>query len=139
MSSNNKLDYVLLSKLIEKLKSNDYYRTYAKSLALTENSSKPIPSDDELVAQMFHYFIQNNLLQIYHEDTLIDLDYIESEVDQRAQKYAESWSDDNDRKNTIRDCIWDNEIYIKIKELKKLYANKCIVFPSSLLSEFSKR
>ena len=70
---------------------------------------------------------------------MVDLDYIELEIDKRVSKSIEAKDFTENTESTIRNSIWKNEVYIEIKELKKLYANKCIVFPSSLLTEFSKR
>ena len=41
MSLSNR-KYVLLSALIKKLNENDYYRVFAKTVAMTENSDLPI-------------------------------------------------------------------------------------------------
>jgi len=106
MPSNNKPDFILLSELIQKLADNDYYRTYAKSLALTENSGKPLPSDDKLVEEMFYYFIEKKELVAYCNKSVVSYE------------------------NIIKD-----DVSVKVQDLKKLYANKCIVFPSSLLKE----
>ena len=103
-------DFILLADLIQKLENKDYYRTYAKSLALTENSNNPLPLEDKLVEEMFNYFIKNNELVAYCNES------IASEED-----------------------ILKEDVYIKIKDLKKLYANKCIVFPSSILKKDSKK
>jgi len=139
MPAKNTSRFILLSELINALKDKEYYQTFAKTIAMTSNSKNPIPDDDELVAEMFRYFIQTNLLRIYHENALVDLDYIELEIDKRVSKSIEAKDFTENTESTIRNSIWNNEVYIEIKELKKLYANKCIVFPSSLLTEFSKR
>ncbi|QMU61140.1 MAG: hypothetical protein GKR92_05270 [Gammaproteobacteria bacterium] len=137
MPSKNTSEFILLSELINILKDKEYYQTFAKTIAMTSNSKNPMPSDDEVVAEMFRYFIQTDLLQIFREKALVTLDSIESEVDRRILKNTESENSEDNLKNTIHDDIWKNEIYINIKELKKLYANKCIVFPNSLLTELS--
>jgi len=139
MPAKNTSRFILLSELINALKDKEYYQTFAKTIAMTSNSKNPMPADDELVAEMFRYFIQTNLLRIYHENALADLDYIELEIDKRVSKSIEAKDFTENTESTIRNSIWNNEVYIEIKELKKLYANKCIVFPSSLLTEFSKR
>ena len=139
MPSKNTSEFILLSELIKVLKDKEYYQTFAKTIAMTSNSKNPMPSDDELVAEMFRYFIQTDLLQIYREDILVTLDSIESEVDRRIPNNTKTEDYVDNLKDTIRDDIWNNEIYIKVKELKKLYANKCIVFPNSLLTELSKQ
>jgi len=108
MPSNSKTDFILLSDLIQKLEDKDYYRTYAKSLALTENSSSPLPVEDKLVEEMFYYFIKNNELVVYYNGSVAS-----------------------------GEDILKDDVYIKIQDLKKLYANKCIVFPSSILKERS--
>ena len=77
MLSENSSNFILLSELINALKDKEYYQTFAKTIAMTSNSKIPIPADDELVAEMFRYFIQTNLLHIYHENALVDLDCIE--------------------------------------------------------------
>ena len=102
-------DFILLSELIQKLEDKDYYRTYAKSLALTENADTPLPDDDKLVEQMFYYFITKNELAAYHNGSPA------SEKD-----------------------ILEEDVCVKTQDLKKLYANKCIVFPSSILKERKK-
>ena len=139
MSSINVSDLILLSELIKILKNKEYYQTFAKTIAMTSNSENPMPSDDELVAEMFRYFIQTDLLHIYHKDILVTLDSIESEVDRRTLNNTKTEDYVDNLKDTMRDDIWNNEIYIKVKELKNLYANKCIVFPNSLLTELSKQ
>jgi len=139
MPAKNTSRFILLSELINTLKDKEYYQTFAKTIAMTSNSKNPMPADDELVAEMFHYFIQTNLLHIYHKDALVDLSYIELEIDKRVSKSIEAKDFTENTESTIRNSIWKDEVYIEIKELKKLYANKCIVFPSSLLTEISKR
>lgn len=135
MPSHYSSEFVLLSTLIAVLKDKEYYRTFAKTIAMTSNSEKPMPTDDELVSEMFHYFIQTNLLQIYYNNELVTLDSVEFEVDRRASKCIEESDCVNNSKNLIRNHIWNDEIYINIDELKKLYANKCIVFSNTLLKE----
>ena len=108
MHSKSKSDFILLSELIQKLEDKEYYRTYAKSLALTENSDNPLPIDDKLVEQMFYYFITKKELVVYHNGSMVS-----------------------------EDAALNEDVYVKIKDLKKLYANKCIVFPSSILKERS--
>jgi len=139
MPSKNASNFILLSELINVLKDKEYYQTFAKTIAMTSNSKNPMPPDDELVAEMFRYFIQTNLLCIYHENALVSLDYIESEIDKRVLKEAAPKDCIDIAKNTISDSIWKNEVYIETKELKKLYANKCIVFPNSLIKELSEQ
>jgi hypothetical protein len=132
MSSANNSSFILLSKLVQKLADNDYYRTYAKTLAYTENSSKPLPADDKLVKEMFNYFISKSQLEIYYNDTLVTEDIIKSLARHRALEKT------NSDENLVLEYIWEKEVYIKLADLKKLYANKCIVFPNSLLRELSK-
>lgn len=110
MPSKSKSDFILLSELIQKLAGKDYYRSYAKSLALTENTSSPLPIDDKLVEEMFYYFIKKNELEVYYKGCI-----------------------------ATGEDIFKDDVYIKAQDLKKLYANKCIVFPNSLLTEISKR
>jgi len=71
MPSKSKTDFILLSELIQKLEDKDYYRTYAKSLALTENAKSPLPNDEKLVEQMFYYFIENKELEVYYNGTVV--------------------------------------------------------------------
>jgi hypothetical protein len=139
MPSKNTSNFILLSELINVLKDKEYYQTFAKTIAMTSNSKNPMPPDDELIAEMFRYFIKTNLLGIYHENTLVALDYIESEIDRRVLKEVEPKDRLDIIKSTINDIIWKNEVYIDVKELKKLYANKCIVFPNSLIKELSEK
>ncbi|MFK7816992.1 MAG: hypothetical protein AB8B92_11720 [Gammaproteobacteria bacterium] len=135
MTANNTSEFILLSTLVAVLKDKDYYRTFAKTIAMTNNSEKPIASDDELVSEMFDYFIQTGLLKIYFNSKLASIESIEHEIKKRASKNIKH----KDENILIRKKIWDNEVYIKIIELKKLYANKCIVFPNALLKELHKQ
>ena len=129
MNINN--DFILLSKLIKKLEDKEYYITYAKSLLMTNRPDVPIPAENKLVEEMFKYFIQTNNLRIYHNNSEIALSDFEDVINKRISN--------NDitieNKDSFREAAWNNEIYIKAKELKKLYANKCIVLPNSLLRE----
>lgn len=120
MPSNNKSDFILLSKLIHKLEDNSYYRTFAKTLARSTNTTDSLPPDNELVKEMFHFFIREDELQIYYNGSVVSADFIENiEVSKPLERIH----------------IWENEIYIKVQDLKKLYANKCIVFSKSLLTD----
>jgi len=67
MSSNKIPEYVLLSNVIRKLRDKDYYRTFAKTLIMTNLPDRAIPSDENLVKEMFQHFIENNNLQIYYQ------------------------------------------------------------------------
>ena len=127
-------DLILLSELIQKLKDKDYYRVFAKTLLMTADPPCEIPPNDELVKEMFQFFIQNNQLPIIYNDTETSLDAIESEILRKAHEKTDSEDNLDITKETVRKHIWEREIYIKIQDLKRLYANKCIVFPKSLLS-----
>jgi hypothetical protein len=135
MSSNNKSDFVLLSKLIHKLEDNDYYRVFAKTLAMTATPTCSIPPDNELVKEMFHFFIRENELQINYNGSAVSADFIESEAHRRASEKTNPIGDLELAKELERTLIWEKEVYIKVQDLKKLYANKCIVFPKSLLTD----
>lgn len=135
MPSSNKFDLILLSRLIHKLKDNDYYRVFAKTLAMTANPTCPIPPDNELVKEMFHFFIRENELQINYNGSVVSPDFIESEADRRVSEKTSAIGDLELAKELERKLIWEKEVYIKVQDLKKLYANKCIVFPKSLLTD----
>lgn len=137
MPSTHTSEFVLLATLIAVLKDKEYYQTFAKTIAMTYSPEKPIPSEDKVVSEMFHYFIQNNLLKIYLNNALATLETIEVEIDQRFIRSTEN--NNNESESMIRNGIWNNEIYIKIDELKKLYANKCIMFPNTLLKELREK
>ncbi len=125
MTTNTIPEHILLSELISKLKDKDYYRVFAKTLLMTYTSPKTIPSDEYLVKEMFLFFIKDKQLNIFHKNKMTTLDYIDSEIDRRV-------SNTSSTPEETRDIIWKNEIYVKVKDLKKLYANKCIVLPNSL-------
>ena len=135
MNSNKKADFILLSKLIHKLKDNNYYRVFAKTLARTTKPANSIPPDNELVKEMFHHFIRENELNIIFNGAVVSPDTIESEAHRRASEKATPSGDLELAKESERKLIWEKEVYIKVQDLKKLYANKCIVFPKSLLSD----
>lgn len=135
MPSNKKSDFILLSKLIHKLEDNDYYRVFAKSLAMTANPTCSIPPDNELVKEMFYFFIRENELQIIYNGSVVSLDFIESEAHRRVSKKTTPIEDLELAKELERKLIWEKEVYVKVQDLKKLYANKCIVFPKSLLTD----
>ena len=135
MSSNNKSDFILLSKLIRKLQDNSYYRTFAKSLLRTANQVEILPPDNELVKEMFHYFIRENELKINYNVSVVSPDFIESEAHRRVSERTRPTKDIELAIKSEQEHIWEKEIYIKVQDLKKLYANKCIVFPKSLLRD----
>ncbi len=135
MTSGKQPEYILLSALIHKLEDNEYYRVFAKSLARTAGSSGPLPSDDELVREMFHYFIREDELPVNYGGATVSLEYIESEIHRRASEKTVSDEDFQSISEIERKHIWEQEISIKVQDLKRLYANKCIVFPKSLLVE----
>ena len=55
----------------------------------------------------------------------------EAEINHRASTKNLSMSE----KELLRKSMWGKEVFIEVKELKKLYANKCIVLPNALLKE----
>lgn len=129
MAVKNKREFILLSELVSKLENNEYYLTYAKSLALTENITNSTLHENELINEMFNYFISINELPIYRDDKNERADK-HSQHDNSASVDVENFHLIEEPK--ITDLQYD-EIFVRIKDLKKLYANKCIVFPSSLL------
>ena len=131
MSTKINSDFILLSKLIKKIEDQEYYQTYAKSLLMTNRPNIPTPPDNKLVEEMFLYFIQMNNLKIYYKGSEISLSDFEDEINKRRTTANSSI----ENKEFTRSAMWENEIYIKATELKKLYANKCIVIPNSLLRE----
>lgn len=128
-------DFILLSTIISKLENNNYYRVFAKSLARTATAVESLPPDDQLVREMFYYFIRENELQVHYRGSVVSLGKIESEICSRALENSGTDTDIKQEEKRIRDLVWTNEIYIKVSDLKKLYANKCIVFPKSLLTK----
>ncbi len=131
MASELDSKFILLSSLVSKLEDKEYYQTYAKSLLMTNRPEIPIPSDNHLVEEMFKYFIQTNELQAYYKNSRISYDELDNEINRRALAIENNKENDS----SVYDLIWKKEIYIKLNELKKLYANKCIVLPNSLLRE----
>lgn len=127
-------DFILLSTIISKLENNNYYRVFAKSLARTAAAAESLPPDDQLVREMFYYFIRENELQVHYRGFAVSPGEIESEICSRALENSGPDTDVKQEEKRIRDLVWKNEIYIKVSDLKKLYANKCIVFPKSLLA-----
>ncbi len=123
MPTNTIPEFILLSELIGKLKDKDYYRVFAKTLLMTYTSPQTIPADEYLVKEMFHFFIKDKQLNIYYNNEITTLDLIDNEI---ARRDTNSSNDDTSNQ------IWENEIHVKVKDLKKLYANKCIVLPNSL-------
>jgi len=115
--------YVLLSKLIKKLNEIDYYQTFAKTLLVTTNSIPKDSNNTNYVEYMFHYFIDNENLNIYYNNKEFNTE--------NFKKFSEFLSINFSPPNTD----WGKEIYINLNDLKKLYANKCIVFPVSLIKE----
>ena len=126
-------DLILLSELVKILKDKDYYRVFAKTLLMTTTPPSPIPPPEELVNEMFKYFIRDGQLPIIYKESEISSNMIEDEIDHRASEKSDSPESLELAKETERNKIWENEIYIDLQNLKRLYANKCIVFPNSLL------
>tara|TARA_B110000240_G_C13310762_1_gene372686 strand:+ start:333 stop:698 length:366 start_codon:yes stop_codon:yes gene_type:complete len=113
--------FILLSNLINKLNENNYYRVFAKTIAMTEISERLLPPDDDLIKEMFNYFIKKNILNIYHKDSMGVYCLFEDEDKINALEEK--------KKSLMR------EMYVNVPDLKKLYANKCIVLPNSLLAD----
>lgn len=134
MTSGKTPEFILLSALIRKLENNEYYRVFAKSLARTAGSADSLPADDELVREMFHYFIRENELPIRYGGSVVSPDFVESEIHRRAVAKAVSGEDLEQVRELERQRVWEKEVSIKVQDLRKLYANKCIVFPKSLLA-----
>lgn len=118
MTSTKIPEYILLSELIQKIKDKEYYQVFAKTLLMTTAPDKPIPADNELVKEMFQFFIKDKQLKISYKDSEVQWEDIESELASGAEEQ--------------RNQIWEQEIFVKVKDLKKLYANRCIVLPNSL-------
>lgn len=135
MSTNNFPDFILLSKIINRLKDNDYYRTFAKTLIMTNLPETKVPADEDLVKVMFHHFIQTDNLQIYLNDKAISPIDVQLEAERRMVEENAPSDKLIDLSEHQLEKLWENEIYINTKGLKKLYANKCIVFPNSLLKD----
>jgi len=135
MPAKNTPEFILLSEIINKLKNEDYYRTFAKTLIMTNLPEKTVPNENNLVKEMFFYFIESDNLQIYFQDSEIHPDALPKIAEQRINKNIANEDQISNLIKSEEDQIWDNEIYINVKGLKKLYANKCIVFPNSLLKD----
>ena len=112
MPANTLPEYIRLSELIEKIKDKEYYCVFAKTLLMTVAPDNPIPKDEELVKEMFLYFIEDQQLEAYRQEV---------EIEPKIVKEA-----------AMSTTNWDNDVFVKVKDLKKLYANKCIVLPNSL-------
>lgn len=123
MSSSKLPEYILLSELIKKIKDKEYYCVFAKTLLMTVMPDTPIPKDDQLVKEMFIYFIKDKQLKIYSHDIEVNLEDIDNVYPEQINATTAT------RDNKIN---WDSDIFVKVKDLKKLYANKCIVLPNSL-------
>ena len=104
-------------------------------MARTACPAGSLPPDDELVREMFHYFIKENELPISYEGSVASLDFVESEIHRRAAAKAVSSEDFGHARELERKLVWEKEVSVRVQDLKKLYANKCIVFPKSLLAE----
>ena len=125
-------EFILLSELINKLRDKEYYRVFAKTLLMTVTPDQPIPADKELVKEMFLFFIKDKQLEIHFNNTVAPFDTIEAEINNRVSKKTCSSENIEATKEIERNLLWDKEIYVEVKNLKKLYANKCIVLPNSL-------
>lgn len=111
-------NYISLSKLINRLSEIEYYQTFAKTLLTTTDSMPSNTDKNNYVEHMFNYFIDNENLDIYENNQVIDKSMINS-----FQEYLL-------KKNNA-----NQDISINLNDLKKLYANKCIVFPVALIRE----
>ena len=134
MPAKNKTDFILLSELIHTLKDREYYRVFAKTIAMTANPAYLIPPDDELVKEMFHFFIRENELRISYNGCVVAPEFIDEEASRRVSGKDAATADVILAQELEQTCIWEKEIYVKVQDLKRLYANKCIVFPNSLLT-----
>ncbi len=123
MTSSKLPEFILLSELIEKLKDKEYYRTFAKTLLMTVMPENPVPGDDQLVKEMFLYFINDKQLKIYSQGIEVEFEDIDNVFAALGNESATISAQMVNR---------DNDIFVKVKDLKKLYANKCIVLPNSL-------
>lgn len=137
MPSIKKPEFVLLSRLIHRLENQDYYRVFAKTVAMTANPAYPIPADNELVSEMFQFYIREKALKIYYNESIVSTEFIESEIHRRTSENYNSDESFESYKQVEKKLIWEQEIYTKISDLKKLYANKCIVLPNSLLADIA--
>jgi len=135
MPMNKYPEFILLSKIINKLEDQDYYRTFAKSLIMTNLPEKDIPADENLVKEMFLHFIESGNLQIFFNNNPVSLEDIQAESQRRKLDNRNEIEKSTHLSADEFDLILENEIYINTQALKKLYANKCIVFPSSLLRD----
>jgi len=138
MSSKNKSELILLSTLIRKLEEKIYYRVFAKTYVISSYLNESIIPDKEYVKEMFFIFIKENELQIYFNGSVVSLDFIASEIHRRASIKNANKEDEVFAVELEEKQIWENDVYIKVQDLKKLYANKCIVFPNSLLANNDK-
>ena len=139
MNTHNKSEFVLLSKLVHILEKKSYYLRFAKSLIAANNLDFSNLSDNDLIYEMFNMFIRNDEIPIYHNESAVTVEYIESEAYQKAVDKSNSQEELEFNKEKEYRFILENEVYIKIQDLKKLYANKCIVLPNSLLKEAQKQ
>lgn len=120
----NKLpEFILLFELVEKLKDKEYYCTFAKTLLMSVRPDNPVPDDDQLVKEMFLYFIDDKQLKIYNRGSEVQLKDVGDLLPDQTSSAT------NDHKAKLH---WDSDIFVKVIDLKKLYANKCIVLPNSL-------
>ncbi len=118
----NNEKFVKFSDLINKIRDNDYYYTFAKSLLMANDIDTSCIPNNNLVAKMFDFFIYNKELQIHR----IENERIETiQVHELPSIYTS-------KRISVNSIEYKDSIYIKIDDLKKLYANKCIVFPNSL-------
>ena len=120
-------NYISLGKLINRLSEIEYYQTFAKTLLMATDA---IPSDSDnnnYVKHMFHYFIDNENLDVYANNQIIDKNKFNS--------FQEFLDQSNTEQEANAQLDWNKDIYIDLNDLKKLYANKCIVFPVALIRE----
>lgn len=135
MSSKNKTEFIKLSKLIKVLEAKSYYRVFAKTFVTAFDDKKSDLSEKAYIKEMFILFIRQNELKIYYNESEASLEFINSEINRRSLEKISSKANIESIKELERNLIWDNEIFINANALKKLYANKCIVFPNALIAQ----
>ena len=126
-STEQSKNYISLGKLINRLSEIEYYQTFAKTLLMTTDTIPSDPDNKNYVKHMFHYFIDNENLDVYANNQIIDKNKFNS--------FQEFLDQCNTEQEANAQLDWNKEVYIDLNDLKKLYANKCIVFPVALIRE----
>ena len=67
MPAKNLPEYYLLNELIQKIKDQEYYRVFAKTLLMTVAPDDSVPEEEQLVTAMFEHFIQDGQLEYYRD------------------------------------------------------------------------